>query len=141
MPLSDREQQLLEQLEQQLRSEDPRFAQNISRASSASEQRASLSARSIVIGIVILLCGAVVVVASLYFLSDLWTVLGGVVGFAVMTAGGYIAFARSHSKEKAGISAGGAKSTDKRAQSPRAAKQTFMQRLEDRWERRQRGDN
>ena len=48
MPLSDHEQQLLDQLEKQLRSEDPRFAQNI--AQPRNEAGSSISAKRFVGG-------------------------------------------------------------------------------------------
>ena len=91
MPLSDHEQQLLDQLEKQLRSEDPRFAQNITQP--RSEAGSPISAKRFVGGALALIAGAAVVVASIYLFELPFNVIGGVIGFAIMVLGGYWAVA------------------------------------------------
>ena len=134
MALSDHEQQLLDQLEQQLRSEDPSFAQNISRpAEEAPALR--LSPRRLVLGIVILVMGLAAAIASLFFFDMPLAAVGGVVGFAAMVFGGYYAVTPDENA---------AASSPNRASSPRGSaapkrRSSFMERMEDRWDKRREG--
>lgn len=121
--LSDREQKLLEQMEQALYAEDPRFAARI-RTHSGGRNR-----RRLVIGVAGVLVGLGLVVLGVLN-QFIW--LGGL-GFAVMVAAGVYAFAPARKSGPTGV-AGAA---------PRAAKKKakgagFMQRIEQRWERRDR---
>ncbi len=141
MPLSDHEQQLLDQLEKQLRSEDPRFAQNI--AQPRNDAGSSISAKRFVGGALALLAGAAVVVASIYLFELPFNIIGGVLGFAVMVFGGYWAVAGGDAGRSAsatgtagGSAAGPAK---KKSASAGAGSSGFMDRLEDRWDKRRRG--
>lgn len=129
MALSEHEQQLLEQLEKQLRSEDPRFAQNISQSHSSAG--ITFSPKHLVTGILLMVAGLAVALAAIFFLTGLVAVLGGVVGFAIMVGGAYYGFAMagSHSDRdaKPRVKTSGA-----------AAKKSsgFMSRVEDRWDKR-----
>lgn len=126
MPLSDHEQKLLEQMEQQLLADDPRFATTMRdqrRARSASPRRGAL-------GVTAIVAGLVAVVLSLY-LGQLW--LGGL-GIVLMFGGLIVALTGGHPhaadlRGAKGSPAGGGS---------RAANQNggFMQRLEQRWDRR-----
>lgn len=134
MALSDHEQQLLDQLEQQLRSEDPSFAQNISRpAEDAPGLR--LSPRRLVLGIVILVVGLAVAIASLFFFNMPLAAVGGVVGFAAMVFGGYYAVTRD---ENAAASSSSTGSAPRKSGAPKR-RSSFMERMEDRWDKRQEG--
>ncbi|OFL64396.1 MULTISPECIES: DUF3040 domain-containing protein [unclassified Brevibacterium] len=134
MALSDHEQQLLDQLEQQLRSEDPGFAQNISRpAEDAPGLR--ISPRRLVLGIVILVSGLAAAIASLFFFTMPMAAVGGVVGFAAMVFGGYYAVTPDENA---------AASSPNRASAPRGSaapkrRSSFMERMEDRWDKRREG--
>lgn len=138
MPLSDHEQQLLDQLEKQLRSEDPRFARNISETQAAATGP-GFSAKRFVLGILIALAGlaATILAISLVNNSTWWLALG-VVGFGLMVAGMYWAFSRP------GRLGGTAAKSTPTSKSPnpeaKGASGGFMSRIEDRWEKRQRGE-
>lgn len=142
MPLSDHEQQLLDQLEKQLRSEDPRFAHNIEQPRSSGP--GSLSAKRFVGGVLALIAGAAVVVASIYLFALPWNVVGGVIGFAIMVFGGYWAIAGNDAKPASTAAAGGkpdkpsSGGTGSTANSGSSA--GFMDRLEDRWNKRRQGE-
>lgn len=134
MALSDHEQQLLEQLEQQLRSEDPSFAQNISRpVEEAPALR--LSPRRLVLGIVILVVGLAAAIASLFFFDMPLAAVGGVIGFAAMVFGGYYAVTLD---ENAAASSAGTGSAPRSSRAPKS-RSSFMERMEERWDKRQEG--
>jgi len=133
MPLSEHEQQLLDQLERQLRTEDPRFAQNIAKAPAA--QGSGLSAKHFVVGILVLVVGIGVAIASIFFLDSPLSLVSGVIGFAIMVFGGYWAVSGTTGAKTApneGSAQGGAHSSKK----PSAG---LMDRLEDRWDKRRDG--
>ena len=76
MPLSEEEQRLLEQMEQALSTEDPKFASTLrgSALRARSRRRAALAAAGFLAGVAILMTGAVVketVVAVIGFLAML----------------------------------------------------------------------
>ncbi|GAB3060543.1 DUF3040 domain-containing protein [Sediminivirga luteola] len=136
MPLSEHEQKLLDELEKQLASEDPRFAKNIN-----PEPVAGLSARRVVLGILTMIAGAVLAVLAISFAasSGPLAIALGVAGFGVMVAGGLLAF--SPGKGRSGGSAsplgGSGRSTSPGGGSGGGANgKNFMQKMEDRWERR-----
>ena len=141
MPLSEHEQHLLEQMEQALYAEDPKFASQMQ----GSAARARLRRR--------ILVGAVGVVAGLgfVFVSIIQgNVLWGALGFALMVGG--VVFAITPAKApKATLGAvaqdgtvrehSSATKTGRLRQSGKGAKsnkQTLMRRLEERWDRRRR---
>lgn len=129
MPLSEHEQRLLEQMEQALYAEDPKFATSLRSTSGAraSRGRAALGVIVFLGGVAMLLGGAIIPLVPL-----------GVAGFAVMVLGALITYL--------GLRPGAATPADAGApsgQAPaagRAAKPKpssgFMDRLEDRWQRR-----
>ncbi len=136
MPLSDHEQQLLDQLEKQLRSEDPRFARNISETQAAVSSP-GFSARRFVVGILLALAGlaAAIFAISMVTHHGLWIVLG-VVGFGLMVSGMYWAFSRPHT---GGAAVKNSQTPSGQSQQPKGPS-GFMNRIEDRWEKRQRGE-
>jgi hypothetical protein len=77
MPLSDREQQILSDIEARLREEDPKFAKTVSTATVSNDvrRRIKIAIAGLVVGFVLLL-----------LVIPLGEVLVGVVGFAVMLA-------------------------------------------------------
>ncbi len=145
MPLSDHEQRLLEQMEEALYAEDPKFANQLvgSRAGAAGRTRVILGALVAIAGL------ALIVLAIVVFGGTSWVIWIGALGFAVMVAGGAWALTpqrgrskqglgavaddgsvgRTHTKDK-GSKRRGAQSRTKNTQG------TFMERLEQRWDRR-----
>jgi len=119
MALSDREQQLLEQMERALASEDPKFASAL--GGSMTNRMATKS-----IGIAVI--GVVVGVASLLAAVSLSIPALGVLGFLAIVAGFYFA--------NLGTKSSPAKGKPGTTSSP-SSTGGFMQGLEDRWDRRQ----
>jgi hypothetical protein len=133
MPLSEHEQRLLEQMEQALYAEDPKFATSLRSASQgrASRGKAALGVITFLTGIAILLGGAIVPLIPL-----------GVAGFAVMVLGAlltYLGLRPGPASAESATEANGQTSPGAPAAGPTGgAKPTggFMDRLEDRWQRR-----
>ena len=125
MPLSEHEQKLLEQMEQQLLADDPRFATTMRdqrRARTASPRRGAL-------GITAIVAGLAAVVLSLY-LQQVWI---GVLGIALMFGGLIVALTGGRgAPAQPGAKGAGSPGTGR----AKPAQGGFMQRLEQRWERR-----
>lgn len=122
MPLSDNEQRLLEQMERALYAEDPKFAstmRGVSRRSS-SAHRFMIGAGGLALGLVLLVLGA----AQQF-------VLVGVAGFLCMLAGTVYAVSGHRKGGPAGVvqNNGTVRQVSRR-------RSGFMQRLEQRWDRR-----
>lgn len=123
MPLSDHEQKMLDQMEQQLAAEDPKFASQMQGSGLAALQR-----RRWVVGVVGLLAGLGLVLVGIN--TTMWV---GAIGFALMVAS--VAFAATPPrKARLGVvqQDGGvqAKARGKR-------KSSLIDRLDERWERRE----
>ena len=128
MALSEHEEALLQQMEEALYAEDPRFASRIEKTKSRPAHRGR-----IVIGVVAAVAGLALVIFSA-MTSYLWL---GAVGFAVMVAG--IVYAVSPVKARLGTVEGDGSvrpRTKGKVASSKGA--TFMERIEERWERRHR---
>lgn len=139
MPLSDHEQRLLEQMEQALQAEDPKFATTMRGADLRRHyrRRAIAAAFVFVLGVVLLMTGAVTQVIPL-----------GVAGFVVMLAAAWYAVTSwrrvpaADGTDEAGevtdISPGSPR-RDRRGKRPKKHG-SFMERMEARWrQRRERG--
>jgi Protein of unknown function (DUF3040) len=125
VPLSDNEQRLLEQMERALYAEDPKFASTMRGGvrRPGVMRRLLLGGAGIVVGLVVLVLG----VAQKQ-------VLLGVLGFVCMLAG--TAYAVS-SQRRGPLGVVGASGTVRPAAGARRRPRTsFMQRLEERWDRR-----
>jgi Protein of unknown function (DUF3040) len=139
VPLSEHEQHLLEQMEQALYAEDPKFASQMQ----GSAARARLR-RSITIGAAGVIAGLGFVFLGVAQGSVWW----GALGFALMVGG--VAYAIRPAKEpkamlgavapdgsvRAHTSAGRPGKLRQAAKGPKASKQSLMRRLEERWDRR-----
>jgi hypothetical protein len=129
VPLSEHEQQLLEQMEQALYAEDPKFASQMQGAGARAAAR-----RRMAVGVVGAIVGLAVVIVGVQ--TQLWVV--GAVGFAVMVAS--VAFALTPQRRKTKLGAvqpdGSIRrpSTSPKSKSSRGG--SFMDRMEQRWERR-----
>ena len=137
MPLSEHEQRLLEQMERALYAEDPKFATSLRGKDPRSNfrRRLLLAAVGFVVGVVLLMTGLVAQV-----------VLVSVLGLVAMLASAFFAVTSYRAVTTAsqlGVVEGGA--VRKPKTSPRKARggaghQGFMQRFEDRWNRRRDDD-
>ncbi|MFP5336240.1 MAG: DUF3040 domain-containing protein [Actinomycetes bacterium] len=125
MPLSEHEQRLLAQMEQQLLAEDPKFA-------SAMNGRRSVMRRRLAVGVLGVLAGLVLLV----FAVAQQIILLGVLAFLVMLGGAVYAFSApgSRSRGPLGVVDGSGVRAPRSAGGHRSG--TFMQRLEERWDRR-----
>lgn len=126
MPLSEEEQRLLEQMEQALAAEDPKFVSTLRGSTTRVRHKriAVLATCGFVLGIVVLMTGAVTTVTLL-----------AVAGFVIMLACAYVAITHFRRLRDPDLPAnvhpiGKAKG---RASSPSSG---FMNRMEDRWRRR-----
>lgn len=119
MGLTDREQQLLEQMERALASEDPKFASALggSMTNRIATKSIGIAVIGVVIGIASLLAAVTQSIPAL-----------GVLGFLAIVAGFYFANLGAKSSPTTGKPAKSSKSSTSGG---------FMQGLEDRWERRQ----
>jgi hypothetical protein len=123
MPLSEQEQRLLEEMERSLYHNDADFVASVG----ASRLRPNY--RSIAIGVLLAVAGIVALIAGVA-IAQLWL---GVLGFVVMFGGVLIAV----SPGKAIRSIPGPSSPGPPSQAK--SNQGFMDRLNDRWDRRQDG--
>ncbi|MHA7154921.1 DUF3040 domain-containing protein [Arthrobacter sp. TMN-50] len=123
MALSEHEQRLLDQLEQQLHADDPKFA-----SSMASSTQRSLSTRRIVIGALMAVAGILVLLLGVAN----QIILVGVAGFLVMGAGVYYATTRPKESESTSIPRGTAKAA------PVNRSGGFLSTLEEKWDERKR---
>ncbi len=117
MPLSEQEQRLLEEMERSLYQNDADFVATVG------ARGGRRNYRTIVIGILVAIVGVVAVVAGVILRQPVI----GVAGFVVMFVGVLVAL----SPPKSG---GPAAARSSRAEQP---KQGFMDRLNERWDRRQ----
>jgi Protein of unknown function (DUF3040) len=125
VPLSEEEARLLHQLEQSLAAEDPDFASTLRGSKFLAHNRrvAIVAVLGFLAGIALLFGGAVSAMTWL-----------GVLGFVVMLGGAYIfvtAWRRGIGQSE--------ESNDEAA--PQKPSGSFVDRLEERWQRRQDGDD
>lgn len=137
MPLSEREQRLLEQMEQALSADDPKFASHM-----VADPARTRARRRLALGVVLLLLGAGTLVGGVLLKS----IPVGALGFAVMVGSAAYALGPPGpgGPSLGSVQPDGAirrssrrrrRATD-RSISPQGG---FMQRVEKRWERRRGG--
>ncbi|MDJ1115137.1 DUF3040 domain-containing protein [Microbacterium dauci] len=120
MPLSEQEQRLLDEMERHLMRNDADVV-------SADRSGGALSYRNIVYGCVIVLLGIAGLVVGVA--SSLIVI--GVIAFVVMVGGVVLAFTPAR-----GGTVGRAASTGTRKPAPARSSASFMDRMNDRWDRR-----
>ncbi|WP_433215528.1 DUF3040 domain-containing protein [Microtetraspora malaysiensis] len=122
MPLSEHEQRLLDQIEQALYAEDPKWANAVRISDPRSHYKRRLLKASIgfALGVVLLMVGVVA--------NEIWL---GVAGFVVMLA--TCLWGLSSWKRMNGF---GVESPAPRAPGRRPQRRGFMDRMEERWRRR-----
>lgn len=126
MPLSEEEQRLLEQMEEALAAEDPKFVSTIRGSSSRTRHKriSLLSTFGFVVGIGVLMAGAITTIT-----------LVAVAGFVIMLGCAYFAITHWRRLGEPDLPSNVRKiGKPKRKQSPSSA--GFMNRMEDRWRRR-----
>jgi hypothetical protein len=149
VPLSEHEQRLLEQMEQQLSVEDPKFASAMrgSVARAKARRRIILGSLGVIVGLGLVLLGV-----------SQGIVVVGIVGFALMVAGAWLAITPERRKGPVGAVAAdgttqphqpragrggrapkGARGRKSRRAQNNAPRGSFMSRIEQRWERRRGG--
>ena len=131
MALSDHEQQLLDQLEKQLR-DDPSFARSLSEEPQLGTA-GGFSATRVVIGVVGVVVGLAIVLGAIW--TGWWPL--GILGFIVMVAGGF--WSMSSSGSQASAPTGGTAGTARKPGTGSQRGPGFMDRMEDRWDRRRGG--
>ncbi|GIG27915.1 DUF3040 domain-containing protein [Cellulomonas marina] len=122
MPLSEYEQRVLEQMERQLTTDDPRLANTLTQRSRRSVGRWVLAGVGTAVGLLLLVLGA----------AGDGLVLLGVVGFVLMFASVAYAFAEPRRRGQVPTAAPNAG----RPAPARSSKPGFMSRMEQRWDRR-----
>ena len=131
MPLSEHEQRLLEQMEQAMYAEDPKFASAMRGRSSRARQR-----RRYVLGGIGLLVGLVLVVVGV----AKGVVPLAVVGFVLMIAGAAFGAAPERKAGPVGaVGTDGNTQPRRRRGSKGATGESFLAKLEQRWEHRREG--
>ncbi|MDQ1137259.1 hypothetical protein QE410_002058 [Microbacterium sp. SORGH_AS 1204] len=125
MPLSEQEQRLLDEMERHLMSNDTDVVTAPSRA---------LSYRNIVLGSIMVLAGlgALVVGVSIGFNTGFLGIAIGVLGFVLMVGG--VVFAVTPTRGTVATASSTSSGTKPRA--PRASGSSFMDRMNERWDRR-----
>jgi hypothetical protein len=129
MPLSEQEQRLLEEMERSLYHNDVDFV------STVGVTRLRPNYRSVVLGVLIAVGGIGALIAGVA-LQQLWL---GVLGFIVMFAGVLIAITPGRGVR--GSAGGAGRPGPGPRQRTNKSNQGFMDRLNDRWDRRQDGQN
>lgn len=124
MPLSEHEQRLLEEMERSLYQNDADFVAKVG------GHRGRPAYRSIVLGVLVVVLGIAALITGVFIQ---WIIVG-VIGFVLMFVGVLLAIAPSR-----GGSA--SKSAPSAVRTPRGTGQVrFMDRLNDRWDKRQHGE-
>ena len=121
MPLSEYEQRVLHQMEQQLRTDDPRLASSLASESRYSVRRLTIGVLLVVLGLTLLVAG---VATTLVWL--------GVLGFLAMLGGVMLGISKPRTAASGAANPVAARSSVKSGGSGGG----FMQRLEERWDRR-----
>ncbi len=126
MPLSDHEQKLLAQMEQALYAEDPKFATTLTgrQRGVGSVSRALVGIGSVAVGLTLIIVGISI--------GQLWL---SVIGFVVMFGGVVFAVAAPASATTKTTKTAPAKA-GRNGGASRGQKSSFVQRMEERWERR-----
>lgn len=124
MPLSEQEQRLLEEMERSLYHNDADFVATVGAT------RLRPNYRSIALGVLLVVAGIAMLIAGVA-LHLLWL---GIIGFVVMFGGVLLALSPGRSSRHFSAEAAGA-----RPNSSRPNDQGFMDKMNDRWDRRQDG--
>lgn len=130
MALSEQEQRLLEQLEASLKAEDPKLADRLSGTTQVKlhRRRAAIAGLAFVVGVIVLLVGVQVHPAV------------SIVGFLFMLGGALVGVSSWQRVADDNPQPSKPGSRGPRPAPSAASSQEFMDKLEERWRRRQQGD-
>lgn len=123
MGLSEREQQLLDEMERRLYQSEADVLQ-------APASRTRLNLRSLVLGILVLVAGVALLLAGVGT-QQLWL---GLVGFVVMLGGTLLAFSKREPLQQ------GTPREGQSANAPSAASESLADRMNRRWDERMEGE-
>ncbi|MGO4102330.1 DUF3040 domain-containing protein [Leifsonia sp. YAF41] len=129
MPLSEQEQRLLEEMERSLYHNDADFVATVGAT------RLRPSYRSIALGVLLVVAGIALLIAGVA-LHLLWL---GIIGFIVMFGG--VLLAITPGRASRGFSPGGSTGHGRSHAPSRKSDQGFMDKMNDRWDRRQDGNH
>ncbi len=131
MPLSDHEQRMIDQIEKALYAEDPKFAQSVRARDPRVHYRRRMiwAAAGFLLGVGLLLAGVV---------TKAWYIGMSVAGFLVMLT--CAMWALTSWRHMNGTVTGVGSATPPKQRRRRGTDQGFMERLEERWRRRQESD-
>jgi len=125
MPLSEYEQRVLEQMERQLTSDDPRLASTLQSRGHRGIGRWVIAGAGFVVGLLLLVAGAAG--------SGLWL---GVIGFLLMFAAAVFAFAVPRASGPTGVVDAKGGVTPRAGSKAKKPGGGFLHRFEERWDRR-----
>lgn len=130
MALSEQERKLLEQLEASLMAEDPKLADTLSGSSSIRihRRRAALAGLAFIVGVVVLVVGIQIHPAV------------SILGFLLMLGGALVGINSWRRVGHDGDGRTGQGPQQGKPRQPTTSSQDFMDKLEERWRRRQEGD-
>ena len=139
MALSEREQKVLDQLEELMSAEDPHFASSMS---STGNTAPVFSARHMALGILGVLAGLGIIIGAVAS-KMIWL---GLIGFIFSAGGVYLATTSKKTPVDSFLGDKAQGATQARQEgagsSEKSTKQSkFMSRLEERWDDRNRGEN
>lgn len=133
MPLSEHEQRILEQLERDLATDDPKLATAMTHGHRTSAKRIAVGALGVVAGLVMLFIGVAKSLAVV-----------GIIGFVIMVLAIWYAVTSDKTQSLTLLGPDGKPiSHSKTGSGPGSAprkKQSFTSKMEERWEKRSRGD-
>lgn len=131
MPLSEHEQRILEQLERDLATEDPKLATTMTSGPTSSATRIIVGVLGVIVGLVLLFIGVAQSLAVV-----------GIIGFVIMVLAVLYAVATPKKTTLTLVDQEGntLHSGTRSRKLGKAAKQSFTARMEERWEKRNRGD-
>ncbi|MBF4624492.1 DUF3040 domain-containing protein [Clavibacter sp. VKM Ac-2872] len=130
MPLSEQEQRLLEEMERSLYHNDADFVATVS------GRRSRPNYTMVVVGVLVIVLGIAALAAGV--ITKLAII--GILGFAIMIVGALLIF--SPREAAAGASSPGAPRSPGRGAGKRpSSSSSFMDRINDRWEKRQGGQD
>lgn len=146
MPLSEEEIRLLEQMERALVEEDPKFASTLrgTTLEKVAKRRALLAILGLVIGVGILMAGAVLRLTPLGIAGFVLMLLSATVAISAMRGRSQLAEGRqvAHPSGDFQVIQGGRARTRGRTRAPRQSRpnSSLADRMEERWRRRREHD-
>jgi hypothetical protein len=131
MPLSEHEQRLLDEMERNLYQNDADFVANISQA-----PRRKPAYRAIVLGVLLAVIGVAALITGVFLQQP----VVGILGFLVMFAGVLLAITPGRRRSAEAMFEGQTDAQGSGHGRQKGSSSDFMDRLSERWDKRQDGD-